>query len=92
MAQIDQRIGVGTEISVVNRQIFVASGGPEWDDNISSIVDLEYFLAGNASNVENGLGYVVGISSKWFRQAICQTPDGSNVAPCEPEERFWYNE
>tara|TARA_R100001143_G_scaffold51161_1_gene46070 strand:+ start:328 stop:1248 length:921 start_codon:yes stop_codon:yes gene_type:complete len=92
LAQIEQSVGVGTAIAIVNRQIFVAVGGPEWDENISSIADFEYFLAGNASNVENGLGYVVGVSTKWFRQSICETPDGSNYAPCEPEERYWYKE
>ncbi len=92
LAQIEQVVGVGTTISVVNRQIFVAAGGPEWNDNISSIADLEYFLAGNASNVENGLGYVVGVSTQWFRQDTCFGPDGSNSAPCVPEERYWYKE
>ncbi|MEX2603859.1 MAG: hypothetical protein WD361_06635, partial [Gracilimonas sp.] len=86
---IEQSIGVGTELLVVYRQFFVAAGGPEWDDNISSIVDLEYFLVGNASNVENGLGYVVGVSTQWFRQETCFGPDGSNTAPCVPEDRFW---
>tara|TARA_R100001143_G_scaffold37173_1_gene34712 strand:- start:59849 stop:60760 length:912 start_codon:yes stop_codon:yes gene_type:complete len=92
LEQIEQNVGVGTTISVVYRQIFVAAGGPEWDENISSITDLEYFLAGNASNVENGLGFVVGVSTNWFRQNTCYGPDGSNSAPCESEERYWYKE
>jgi len=90
MAQIQQEVGAGTEISVVSRQIFAASAGPEWIDNMSSIADLEYFIPGNASNVENGLGYVVGISSKWFQQVTCYGPDGSNPGPCESEKPFWY--
>lgn len=75
--------------TVLHRQFFVAAGGPEWIDDISSIDDLEYFLDGTASNVENGLGYVVGIDSKWMEYKACVLPDSSNVTPCEPEERFW---
>lgn len=62
------------EMAVLDRQFFVAAGGPEWDDNISSVTDLEYFLDGTGSNVESGLGYVVGIDSKWVpysRQFQC---------------------
>ncbi|TVQ00962.1 MAG: DUF4249 family protein [Balneolaceae bacterium] len=92
LTQIEQSVGLGTEISVTARQFFVAAAGPEWDDNISSIVNLEYFLLGTASNVENGLGYVVGVCSKWFRQDSCLTPDRSNTAPCVPEEPFWYHD
>lgn len=89
LAQIEHSVGAETEISVAARQFFVAAGGPEWDDNISSVVDLEYFLAGNASNVENGLGFVVGISSNWCRQYPCGS---RNPTLCEPEDRFWHNE
>lgn len=90
LAHIEHRVGTGTEILVVARQFFVVAGGPEWDDNISSIVDLEYFLAGNASNVENGLGYVVGVNSNWCRQYTCSEFDGSISGLCEPEEPFWH--
>lgn len=81
----------GAEITVLHRQFFVAAGGPEWDENIPSIDDLEYFLDGTASNVENGLGYVVGTDSKWVPYKTCLTADSSNVIPCEPEEPFWYD-
>jgi len=91
LGQIELSVG-GAEISVVSRQFFVAAAGPEWDDNISSIVNLEYFLLGTASNVENGLGYVVGVSSNWFRQDTCLAPDRSNTAPCVPEKPFWYHD
>lgn len=79
----------GAEFVVLHRQFFVAAGGPDWDDDIPSIDDLEYFLDGTASNVENGLGYVVGTDSKWVPYFTCQTPDSSYVIPCEPEEPFW---
>lgn len=90
LALIQSEVGMGAEVSVVSRQIFVAAGGPEWDSNISSIADLEYFISGNASNVENGLGYVVGISTQWFQQQTCYGPDGSNSGPCVSEEPYWY--
>lgn len=88
---IESSVGAA-EISVVTRQFFVAAGGPEWDDSLSSIDDLEYFLDGTASNVENGLGYVVGISSGWFPQVTCLSPTQTNYVPCEPREPFWYHE
>lgn len=72
-----------------HRQFFVAAAGPEWDDSISDLNDLEYFLDGAASNVENGLGYVAGITSKWVPYKTCLTPDSSNYAPCPEEEPFW---
>lgn len=87
-AQIEQSVG-GAEIISDIQQFFVAIGGPEWDESFSSIDDVEYFLDGTGSNVENGLGYVVGISSGWFLQKTCEKPDKSNYAPCEPEEPFW---
>lgn len=86
--QIEQGIG-GAEISRATRQFFVATGGPEWDSSHSAINDLEFFLDGTNSNIENGLGYVVGINSGWFWQAPCLTPDQSNFTPCKPEEPFW---
>tara|TARA_R100001143_G_C3359521_1_gene134636 strand:- start:675 stop:1592 length:918 start_codon:yes stop_codon:yes gene_type:complete len=90
LALIQQEVGMGAVVSVVNRQIFAASGGPEWNDDISSINDLEYFISGNNSNVENGLGYVVGVSIQWFHQDTCYGPDGSNAGPCVPEKPYWY--
>jgi hypothetical protein len=56
--------GLRIEIKTHSRDIFVASGGPEWRDEISSIGDLEYALPEGLSNIENGLGYMVGIVSK----------------------------
>ena len=79
----------GGNMSVVHRQFFVASGGPEWDDSISSIDDLEYFLNETTTNVENGLGYVIGIDSKWIPLKSCLTPDSSSFIPCEEEKPFW---
>lgn len=54
----------GGEIEFLENQIFVASAGPEWDENISDLEDLIYTLPDGFSNVENGLGYMVGIFSR----------------------------
>lgn len=54
----------GAQIEFLENQLFVASAGPEWDDNISNIDDLIYNLPDGFSNVENGLGYMVGIYSR----------------------------
>lgn len=86
--RIEQSVG-NAEISIASRRFFVALGGPEWDDSLSTIDDIEYFLDGTGSNVENGLGYVVGINSGWFQQADCMAPDGSKHIPCEPVKPFW---
>lgn len=88
LTQIEQSVGA-SEIEIATRQFFVAAGGPEWDDSLSSINDLEYFLDGTGSNVENGLGYVVGISSGWYRQTTCLNSDRSGYAPCEQEAPLW---
>ncbi|MEX0649363.1 MAG: hypothetical protein WEA56_06825 [Balneolaceae bacterium] len=79
----------GGNMSVAHRQFFVAAGGPEWDETITSIDDLEYFLDVTTSNVENGLGYMIGIDSKRVPLATCLTPDRTNVEPCPPEKPFW---
>lgn len=89
LSRIQENTG-NAEIEVVARQFFVASAGPEWVDSLSSIDDLEYFLDGTASNVENGLGFVAGIDAKWFKQEACLTPDESNYIPCEPKEPFLF--
>ncbi|MCG2587665.1 hypothetical protein [Rhodohalobacter sulfatireducens] len=87
-AHIEQSLG-NTDYSIVKRQVFIAAGGPEWVDDMSSIDNLEYFLDGTASNVENGLGYVVGVDAKWFPQTPCEAPDKSKIIPCPEEEPFW---
>lgn len=56
--------GLRIEIKTHSRNIIVASGGPEWREEISSIGDIEYALPEGLSNVENGLGYMLGIVSK----------------------------
>ncbi|MDZ7719784.1 MAG: hypothetical protein U5K72_13290 [Balneolaceae bacterium] len=89
LGQIEQSIGQA-DYSIEGALVFLAAGGPEWDENFTSIDDLEYFLDGTASNVENGLGYVVGIDGRWFRQSTCVTADSSAYAPCTPQDGpYW---
>lgn len=89
LGQIEQSIGQA-DYSIERALVFIAAGGPEWDESFTSIDDLEYFLDGTASNVENGLGYVVGIDGRWFRQTTCLTADSSAYAPCTPQDGpFW---
>ncbi len=75
------------EIQVLYRQVFVASGGPDWNEEITGLDDLVYALPGGASNVENGLGYVVGIDSKWIPFESCYE-DGLLVG-CGEENPYW---
>lgn len=56
---------------VTKRYIFVAAGGPEWVAGIDSLDDPTYTLPDRLSNVENGLGYVVGIVSKTIPYERC---------------------
>lgn len=55
-----------TTFEVLEKQLFAASGGPEWIsyNELRSIDDLTYALPEVYSNIENGVGYVFGIVSK----------------------------
>ncbi len=75
-------------IEVLHRQIYVASGGPEWDEDIVSLNDLQYSQPEVLSNVENGLGYMVGVYSKVVPYKICLNDDEWVIA-CEEEEPYW---
>lgn len=52
------------EVVKSKRTVFVAAGGPEWNGEISLFDDLLYALPKTASNIQNGVGYLVGIVSK----------------------------
>lgn len=78
----------GTEMEILHRQIFVASGGPEWNEDISSLDDVAYALPGNITNVENGLGYMVGVISKTVPYATCYNEQHVLIL-CEEEKPFW---
>lgn len=85
---IEASVGIN-DYEVVHRQFFVAAAGPEWNDEISSIGDLEYFINSTSSNVVNGLGFVIGIDSKWVPYQSCKNKDESLAVPCPEEEPFW---
>jgi hypothetical protein len=63
--------GTRVGFQVLSREIFVAAGGPEWTGEIESMNDLVYALPGSLSNVENGLGYMLGIVSKTIWWESC---------------------
>lgn len=58
-------------LDVLSRKIFVASAGPDWDENLLSLDQLEYALPLINSNVENGVGYIIGIVSKTIDLTHC---------------------
>lgn len=81
---------VGAEIELLGRQIFVAVAGPEWDEDIPSFDDLSYALPDAASNVENGVGYVIGIASKSIPYKNCFDEEG-DVVSCPAEQPIFNN-
>ncbi|MDX1640448.1 MAG: hypothetical protein R3220_02035 [Balneolaceae bacterium] len=72
----------------VRRQIFIASGGPEWLESIANFEDQIYGLPQEVSNVENGVGYVIGIVSKTIPFKTCHGENGELTA-CPVEKPFW---
>lgn len=77
------------EIEVVHRQIFVASTGSEWVSGVSSLSDLEYAIPETFSNVENGVGFVTGIDSKYVPYESCENESQTQIVPCPEEKEFW---
>lgn len=75
----------GAEVKLLGRQIFVAVAGPEWDDTIPSFDDLRYALPEVASNVENGIGYMIGIASKSIPYKNCYDENGEIIS-CPAEQ------
>lgn len=76
------------KIEILHHQIYIASGGPDWDERIPSMDDVVYTLPESFSNVENGLGYMVGIFSKTIPFKNC-IDDREVPIPCEEEKPFW---
>jgi hypothetical protein len=70
------------------RQVFVASGGPEWNEEIPSLSDLEYATIVGISNVEGGVGYLVGILSKTIPFKGCFDEQREHIA-CPTEKPFF---
>lgn len=79
----------GSDVELLDQQIYVAIAGPEWNEEIPSFDDLVYSQPGILSNIENGLGYMVGIYSKVIPYKTCHTANRSQVIPCEVEKPYW---
>lgn len=67
----DQTLTPPDSVDVLSREIFVASAGPEWNEELTSLEQLEYALPQINSNVENGVGYMIGIVSKTVELNHC---------------------
>jgi len=77
-----------SEVEFLHHQLFVAAGGPEWNDDFAEIDDLVYSLPDGFSNVENGLGYMVGIVSKLFPFESCRD-ENRELIGCPEEKTYW---
>jgi hypothetical protein len=78
----------GGDIHVMHRQIYVASAGPDLKEDIASMDEFTYSVPGSFSNVENGLGYMIGIDSKVIPYESCYD-DQEELIPCPEEEAYW---
>lgn len=67
-------------------QIFVAVAGPDWVD-FSVLDDRVIELPDGVSNIENGVGYLVGVVSKTIPFYSCLDDDGVLI-PCPLESRL----
>ncbi len=67
----EQTLSTVDSLDVLSRKLFVASAGPDWSEEITSLDQLEYSLPQINSNVENGVGYVIGIVSKTIELDHC---------------------
>lgn len=92
-AEVLREFGVpsfhGFGVELLDQQIYVAVAGPEWDEEIPNLDDLVYAQPDFISNVEDGLGYMVGIYSKVIPYSTCHTADRGRVIPCEVEKPYW---
>ncbi|MEX2344868.1 MAG: hypothetical protein WD604_04590 [Balneolaceae bacterium] len=78
----------GGEIEVIYRQVYVATSAVEWNEDIETLDDIIYTLPQTLINVNNGLGYVLGIDSKYIPYRGCLDEDSYPI-PCGEEEPFW---
>ncbi|WP_340107024.1 hypothetical protein [Rhodohalobacter sp. 8-1] len=75
-------------IEVVNRQVYVATSAVEWNEDIEMLDDVIYTLPQTLLNVNKGLGYVLGVDSKYIPYRGC-LDEISFPIPCGEEEPFW---
>jgi hypothetical protein len=69
----DETLTTPDSLDVLSRKIFIASAGPDWDEDLLSLEQLEYALPLVNSNVENGVGYMIGIVSKTIDLTHCSS-------------------
>lgn len=69
----DETLTTPDSLDVLSRKIFVASAGPDWDEDLLSLEQLEYAIPLINSNVENGVGYMIGIVSKTIDLTHCSS-------------------
>lgn len=67
-------------IWIVNREIFIASAGPEWVDFLSYDEEIET-LPDLLTNIENGTGFLAGIVSK----TAPYRGQGNSYIECDPD-------
>lgn len=82
------RLAPNAQVDFLHQQVYVAAAGPEWNEDIPSLDDLLYSRSELLSNVDNGLGYMVGVYSKVIPYETCEDETGWLIA-CEEEEPFW---
>ena len=67
--------------------MFVASAGAEWINFYELDEDI-YTLAEGVSNIENGVGFLLGAVTKTIPWQFCYDTDGTTFIACELETRI----
>lgn len=75
------------KFEVVYRQIYVATSAVEWNEDIETLDDIVYALPQTLLNVNNGLGYILGIDSKYIPYRGC-LDEFTFPIPCGEEKPF----
>ncbi len=78
------------EVEVILRQVYIASGGPEWNEEITSLEDIIYSLPDIYSNIDNGVGYLVGVNGKAIPYKSCYSDDDMTELIACPEVKPIY--
>lgn len=91
LEEIEQQLLLPPEgqIEVIHRQIYVASTSTPWTSEVMSMDDLTYALPQTFSNIENGVGFLAGVDSKYVPYASCENEAQTQIIPCEEEKSFW---
>lgn len=85
--EIDQSLAASS-IDVLHKQVFIATAGSDWIEDIKDVGDLQYALPEGTTNVEDGLGYVIGVVSKLIPYSECRNESGNSTG-CPEEKPFW---